>query len=86
MAKTKTLTVRIDPELKEDVEQILTDLGLSTSQAIVLFYKQVQLHHGLPFDVRLPNRTTREALAEAEGRKNLATFTRTDELFADLGI
>jgi DNA-damage-inducible protein J len=86
MAKTKSLTVRMDPELKDDVEQILTDLGLSTSQAIVLFYKQVQLHQGLPFDVRLPNRVTREALADAESRKNLTAYASTSELFADLGI
>jgi DNA-damage-inducible protein J len=86
MAKTKSLTVRMDPELKDDVEQILTDLGLSTSQAIVLFYKQVQLHQGLPFDVRLPNRATTAALADAEKRANLTSFASTDELFADLGI
>ena len=86
MAKTKSLTVRMDPELKDDVEQILSDLGLSTSQAIVLFYKQVQLHQGLPFDVRLPNRVTREALADAQSRKDLTAYASTSELFADLGI
>jgi DNA-damage-inducible protein J len=86
MAKTKTLTVRMDPELKADVEQILTGLGLSTSQAISLFYRQVQLHQGLPFDVRLPNRATREALSDAESRRNLTAFASTSELFADLGI
>jgi DNA-damage-inducible protein J len=86
MAKTKSLTVRMDPELKDDVEQILTDLGLSTSQAIVLFYKQVQLHQGLPFDVRLPNRVTRQALSDAEQRKDLTTYASTSELFDDLGI
>jgi DNA-damage-inducible protein J len=86
MAKTKSLTVRMDPELKDNVEQILTDLGLSTSQAIVLFYKQVQLHQGLPFDVRLPNGITRQALADAESRTNLTTHASTVELFADLGI
>lgn len=86
VAKTKSLTVRMDPELKDDVEQILSDLGLSTSQAVVLFYKQVQLHQGLPFDVRLPNQVTREALADAVARTNLTSHATTSELFADLGI
>lgn len=86
MAKTSTLTVRMDPELKDDVDQILGELGLSTSQAIVLFYRQVQLHQGLPFDVRLPNQTTRQALSDAAARRNLTTYGSTDELFADLGI
>jgi DNA-damage-inducible protein J len=86
MAKTKTLTVRLDPELKENVEGILGELGLSTSQAIVLFYKQVQLHQGLPFEVRLPNATTRAALSDAEHRRNLTSHDSTAALFADLGI
>ncbi len=86
MAKTKTITVRVDPELKANVEEILVELGLTTSQAIVLFYKQVQLHQGLPFDVRLPNATTREALADAEHRRDLTSHDTTEALFADLGI
>jgi DNA-damage-inducible protein J len=86
MPKTKTVTVRVDPELKDDVEQIFTELGLSVSQAISLFYKQVQLHHGLPFEVRIPNETTRRALADAEARRDLTRFANTDEMFADLGI
>jgi DNA-damage-inducible protein J len=86
MSKSKTITVRLDPELKEEVEEIFARLGLTTSQSIVLFYKQVQLHGGLPFDVRIPNPTTRRALADAEARRDLATFETADELFADLGI
>lgn len=86
MAKTKTITVRVDPDLKDDVEGILEELGLTTSQAIVLFYRQVQLHRGLPFDVRLPKETTRRALADAESRRDLTSHGTTDELLADLGI
>ena len=86
MPKTKTLTVRLDPELKESVEQILAELGLSASQAIHLFYKQVEIHQGLPFDLRLPNETTRRALADARARRGLTRHGSTDELFRDLGI
>lgn len=86
MPKSKTITVRIDPELKEEVEEILSQLGLTVSQSIVLFYKQVQLHQGLPFEVRLPNETTRRALADAEARRDLVSHESTEELFADLGI
>ena len=86
MPKTKTITVRLDPELKEDVEGILAQLGLSTSQAIVLFYRQVRLHQGLPFEVRVPNAVTRAALADARERKDLVTHESTAALFADLGV
>ena len=42
------------PELKSHVEGIFGSLGLNPSQAIVMFYRQVELHNGLPFDVKLP--------------------------------
>jgi DNA-damage-inducible protein J len=84
--KTSSVTVRLDPDLKESVEKILDQLGLTISQAVVLFYRQVQLHRGLPFEVRLPNATTQAALDEAEQRRGLASHPSTDALFADLGI
>ena len=86
MPKTKAITVRVDPDLKANVDGILSDLGLTTSQAIVLFYKQVELRQGLPFEVRLPNATTRKALADAEHRRDLESHESTEALFADLGI
>lgn len=85
MPKTKTVTVRLDPELKEKAERILGELGLTVSQAISLFYRQVELHDGLPFDVRLPNATTRRALDDAQARRGLTSYSSVDELFADLG-
>lgn len=53
MAKTANLYTRIDPQLKEQAEYILNSLGLPPSSAITMFYKQVVLQQGLPFDVKL---------------------------------
>ena len=53
MAKTANLYTRIDPKLKEQAEYILNSLGLPPSSAITMFYKQVVLQQGLPFDVKL---------------------------------
>lgn len=86
MAKTGTISARIDPETKANAEKVFEELGLTTSQAITLFYKQVELRHGLPFAVALPNATTRKALDEAEQRAQLPRFESTDTLFEDLGI
>lgn len=55
VARTATVRARMSPELKESVEEVFSALGLTSSQAIVLFYKQIQLHKGLPFAVRLPH-------------------------------
>lgn len=54
MAKTAIFRARIEPELKAHAEEILHSLGLSATDAITLFYHQVILHQGLPFDVRRP--------------------------------
>ena len=50
------IRARIDPELKKNVENIFSVLGLSTTEAINLLYCQVKLHKGLPFEVKIPNK------------------------------
>ena len=47
--KTAILNARIEPRLKNDVEKIFQELGISPTQAITMFYKQVILNNGLPF-------------------------------------
>ncbi len=54
MAKETTVRARINEDLKRDAEEILHQLGLNTSQAINLFFSQVVLRKGLPFEVCLP--------------------------------
>ena len=54
MSKTANLYVRIEPELKEQAEKILSALGIPASNAINMFYKQIILQRGLPFDLKLP--------------------------------
>ncbi len=49
MAKTEMIRARIEPDLKQKAEGVLETLGMTPTEAITLFYKQVTLHHGLPF-------------------------------------
>lgn len=84
--KTTTISARIDSETKEKVERIFEKLGLTASQAIALFYKQVEQQRGLPFPADLPNETTQKALEEAEDQERLLRFDTTDDFYADLGI
>jgi len=83
--KTATARVRINPVVKEKAENILHELGLTVSGAFELFYRQVILNNGLPFEVKLPNPLTRKAIDESR-RGGGKKFKSTDELFADLGI
>lgn len=54
MAKTANLYCRIDPEIKEQAENILATLGIPASSAINIFYKQIILQNGLPFELKIP--------------------------------
>ena len=54
MAKSANLYARIEPEVKEQAEAILSELGIPASNAINMFYKQIILQRGLPFEVKLP--------------------------------
>jgi len=66
MPKTAFLNARIDPELKVQAEEVLAGVGVSASQAITMFYRQVVLRRGIPFDVCIPNAETVAALREAD--------------------
>ena len=54
MAKSANLYVRIEPEIKEQAEKILSVLGIPASSAVNMFYKQIILQRGLPFDIKIP--------------------------------
>ena len=54
MAKTANLYARIEPDVKEQAENILDALGIPASNAINMFYKQIILQRGLPFEVKIP--------------------------------
>ena len=71
MSKSTQITARIDPKLKRETEKIFNELGLSTTQAITLFFKQVTLRQGLPFTVSIPNAETQRAINDALAGKNL---------------
>ena len=71
MAKTAQLSMRIDPELKSETEDLFAQFGLSLSEAITIFLNKSLMVGGIPFDLRQPRLTkeTREAIAEAEAIK-----------------
>jgi len=81
MLKTATISARIDPELKRNTEQVFKEPGLTTTQAITLFYKQVDLDRGLPFAVRVPNDVTINTLEDARTRRGLESLNTFGDLF-----
>jgi len=54
MQRTTNVLARVEPEIKEQAESILSQLGIPLSNAIGLFLRQIILHRGIPFDMKLP--------------------------------
>jgi len=57
MAKSTSIYTRVEPEIKEQAEQVLSKLGIPVANAVNLFLHQVVLQKGIPFDVKLPQTT-----------------------------
>jgi DNA-damage-inducible protein J len=81
MAKTAYLNARIDPKLKTQAEKVFAGVGVSATQAITMFYRQVVLRRGLPFDVRIPNKETVGALKEADAGGGQVFSGSTEDAF-----
>lgn len=81
MARTSNIFARVEPEIKEQAEQVLEQLGIPMSSAIGLFLRQIVLQRGIPFDMKLPkhNPLVLGSLSEeqfnAEIEKGLADLT-----------
>jgi DNA-damage-inducible protein J len=84
MAKTAMIRARTDEKLKEQVEHIFHRLGMTTTEAINLFYRQVKINKGLPFQVRLPSAETRRTLEKSARGEDVKSFKNLEELLKDL--
>lgn len=83
--KTADVRIRLEPGLKEEATRVLAANGLTISDAMRLFLRKVVAVKGLPFEVRMPNETTLEALAESGAMKqDKARFGSASELFDEL--
>jgi DNA-damage-inducible protein J len=86
MPKSAMVRARVQPKLKREAESLFEQLGLSTTQAITLFYRQVALRGGLPFDVVIPNATTRKTFDDTDRGKHLVVCKDADDMFRKLGM
>lgn len=89
MANKGNMTLRVEPELKEQAAALFKSLGMDLSTATGIFYRQALRYHGLPFDVRIdePNEETYAAMEEAEQMlrdPNTKRFSSVEDLFAEL--
>jgi DNA-damage-inducible protein J len=84
MNRTATIRARVEPGLKNDVEKLLHRLGVTTTEAITMFYSQIRLRKGLPFPVEVPNATTRKTFEATDRGEDINTFDSLDKMFEAL--
>ena len=65
--KTANVNARIQQDVKQQAEAILTRMGLPRSVAIDMFYRQIIMHDGIPFPVKIPSSVpARDNMSDAE--------------------
>jgi DNA-damage-inducible protein J len=84
VSSSATVQVRVDEQTKAEAKKVLGALHLSMSEAICLFLRQVVLHRGIPFEVKLPNELTAKTLKESEEGIDLHRSSGVDQLFGEL--
>lgn len=86
MSKSAIVRARIEPDLKKRVESLFRELGLSTTDAITIFYRQVDMRKGLPFDVVISNVVTKKTMEDTDAGRNLVLCADAEDMFKKLGI
>ena len=86
MSKTAMVRARVEPDLKQHAEAVFHRLGLNATQAITMFYKQVELREGLPFEVAVPTPSTSKTFRATDAGEDLIICKDADDMFAKLGI
>ena len=84
--KDDRIQARIEPKLKQSAEAIFSRLGLTATQAIRMFYAQVEMQGGIPFDVVIPNQETQEAMDEGEDSTKLKKYASFKNLRDEVGV
>jgi DNA-damage-inducible protein J len=71
----ETTSIKLDKEAKERAKLIFKELGITMGDAFNMFLSQVNLHKGIPFEVKIPNSTTKQVIREARLGKNIQEFS-----------
>jgi len=74
--KTAIVHARVEPQTKQEAEGVLRKLGLTPTEAIRIFYKQISLRGGLPFPVEIPTNERRPPWRKAAGARAFGNSSR----------
>ena len=86
MSRTAMIRARTEPKLKREVDKIFKKLGLSSTEAINIFYKRVRMSRGIPFEVKIPNDETRETFEKTDKGQELIKTKNIKDFYKKLKI
>ena len=86
MRKTAIIRARTEPKTKAAAERVFRKLGMTSTEAITLFYTQVALRKGLPFPVEIPNAVTQETFEKTDRGEDLNEYATLDDFFKKMGV
>lgn len=85
MSKSAMIRARVEPELKAEVDKIFQELGLTTTEAITLFYYQVKARRGMPFELNIPDDVTMETARGTDKDEGLNEYAGLEEFRKKMG-
>lgn len=90
MSKTSSIHIRVEPQIKEKVEKILESLGMTSTEAINIYLRQIIINSGIPFEIKNPQFKDEmmDAIKEAEemdkNPENYKSFEAVEDFMEDL--
>ena len=82
MKQTATVHARIDRKTKEESERILRSIGMTPTEAVRLFYRQIALRKEFPLELRVPNQLTGETLTKSDRDDDVEYFDSIEDMAA----
>ncbi|NER97158.1 MAG: type II toxin-antitoxin system RelB/DinJ family antitoxin [Symploca sp. SIO1B1] len=86
MKEKELINISIESDIKAAVEEIFKQFGITKSEAVELFYRQVALTKNIPFVHKNLNKKTIEAIEELQSKEGLTTYETFSGLRQDLGV
>jgi DNA-damage-inducible protein J len=86
MSRTAFIRARVEPQLKENAEHVLDEIGITPTQAITMLYKRIARDHEWPLELKIPNDETRLVFEETDKGIGLTECKNVDDLFKQLGF
>jgi DNA-damage-inducible protein J len=84
MSKAAFVRARVEPQLKVNAEHVLSELGITPTQAITMLYTRIARVHEWPLELKIPNAKTARVIKEARTGKGVTVCKDVDDLFKSL--